>query len=63
MTTIQRRIAAGLCRDCGDEPPVPGLQRCQPCREIQNARVVSNNAKKRAAGLVRRWVPDSKAVP
>ena len=33
-----RRVAAGVCVDCED-PPAPGVQRCDPCREYNRARL------------------------
>lgn len=53
--TIQNRLAAGLCRDCGG-PPTPGKQRCEDCRKAHNAKVAEYQKKKREAGLVVRYV-------
>lgn len=30
------RRAAGLCAECGAEPPAPGLKACRTCRDINN---------------------------
>jgi len=55
-STIRARKLAGLCVDCGDEPPVLGIARCQGCRVAQNERVRERSAARRAAGAMRRWV-------
>lgn len=30
----RERLEAGLCTACGQRPPVDGIKRCKPCREI-----------------------------
>lgn len=56
MTTIEKRIAAGLCRDCGDGPPRAGRRCCEPCAAAQRVRVKAGIERKKAQGMVQRWV-------
>jgi hypothetical protein len=38
-TVQQRRMerrAAGMCQECGEEPPAPGILACRSCRDVNN---------------------------
>jgi hypothetical protein len=63
LTTIQRRMLAGLCRDCGDVPPIPGIARCKACREAQAIRVREYRERKRKTGHRLAWVREDGATP
>ena len=44
------RRQAGLCTDCGRNPPEEGRSVCEPCREAQRAAERARYAARRAAG-------------
>ena len=35
----ERRLAAGMCMDCGREPPLPGRKICDHCRRLRCIRM------------------------
>ena len=43
----EARAAAGLCRDCGLEAPMPNRTRCDGCRERHNARSRASQQRQR----------------
>ncbi len=45
------RREAGLCTDCGRNPPAEGRSVCEPCREAQRAAERVRYAARRAAGV------------
>lgn len=49
-TTYQRRLAAGLCRKCGDTPE-PGRLACRECLEIEVIKAQARRERRVQAGL------------
>lgn len=45
-----KRLAAGLCRQCGRLPFVPGRTQCDDCLRAQAARMRARAEKRKAAG-------------
>jgi len=46
-----RRIAQGLCGDCGDRPFVNGYTRCEPCRHTQRVSAAALRLRRKASKL------------
>jgi len=38
---VDKRLAAGLCRDCGQRPLMRGYQRCKACNDQSNKRLAA----------------------
>lgn len=59
--TVERRMAEGICVQCGEADAVEGIQRCQPCREDNCAHVHMNREVANAELLCERCLTRPKA--